>query len=97
MVIQHSKVSKYHLRFYSVSPGSNDPIEFPALVYCEDLSSNVAYVNGSPIRGIKQERASHLLCHGDIIEIKPYWKFRFHQTNPKAVKVSMQELEDLKV
>jgi hypothetical protein len=54
--------------------------DFPPLIYCQDLESfNGTYVNGKLIGKITQEKIGHLLCDGDVIEIRPDWKFRFHQ------------------
>lgn len=50
------------------------------MIYCEDLeSSNGTYVNGFLIGIMGNERIGHLLSDGDVIEIRPYWKFCFSQ------------------
>ncbi|KAH6715543.1 kinase-like protein [Leptodontidium sp. MPI-SDFR-AT-0119] len=72
-------VSKRHFRIYSVVFDRSDPSVQP-LIYCEDLeSTNGTYVNGVCIGMIGRERVGHLLCHGDIIEVRPHWRFQLHQ------------------
>jgi hypothetical protein len=98
LVIADTRVSKHQLRIYSIIYEKNDPLKVPPLVYCEDLESiNGTYVNGALIGRITHEKIGHLLCDGDLIEIKPLWKFRFHQTIPESVVRSRGEWDDLKV
>ena len=61
---------------------SNEEI-FP-MVYCEDqISMNGTYVNGVLIGNEKQAekngKTPYLLTDGDVIQIRPFWKFKFHQ------------------
>ena len=96
-LIPDSRVSKQHFRIYSIiyEEGRTD---LPPLVYCEDLeSSNGTYVNDSLIGIICQERRGFLLTDGDIIEIRPYWKFQFHQSMHGLVARDSTELDDLQV
>lgn len=91
-------MSKQHFRIYSVLYEKAHRATVPPLVYCEDLESlNGTYVNDVLIGKIGQERIGHLLCDGDVIEIRPFWKFRFHQTIPELIVRSKREWEDLKV
>jgi len=77
--IMDKRVSKQHFRIYSIIYEANSS-DFPPLVYCEDLeSSNGTYVNDIMIGKITQERIGYLLCDGDVVAIRPHWKFRFHQ------------------
>ena len=79
--IKDDRVSKQHFRIYSILYEANSP-QFPALIYCEDLeSSNGTYVNDVLVGKITQERVGYLLSDGDVVEIRPHWRFRFHQTN----------------
>lgn len=79
--IVDDRISKRHFRIYSIIYDANS-LDFPPLIYCEDLeSSNGTYVNGVLIGKITQERVGYLLCDGDVVEIRPLWKFRFHQMN----------------
>ncbi|CZT13325.1 related to myosin light chain kinase 2 [Rhynchosporium graminicola] len=72
-------VSKLHFRIYSVIFDKTDPSVQP-LIYCEDLESrNGTYVNGLCIGMIGRERLAYLLSHGDVIEVRPNWRFKFHQ------------------
>ncbi|KAB8299933.1 hypothetical protein EYC80_000175 [Monilinia laxa] len=60
--------------------------EYPPSVYCEDLESrNGTYVNNVLIGILGNERIGRLLVDGDLIEIRPDWKFRFHQSRPKLI------------
>ncbi|KAH8588385.1 kinase-like domain-containing protein [Bisporella sp. PMI_857] len=95
-VIMDERVSKQHFRIYSIlyeAQSSN----FPPLIYCEDLESyNGTYANGDLIGKIAQERMGYLLCDGDVIEIRPYWRFRFRQTDHQLSTRSKAEWDDLK-
>jgi hypothetical protein len=72
--------------------------EFPPLVYCEDLeSTNGTYVNDECIGIIGRERIGHLLSDGDIVEIKPFWRFRFQQPIFQTISRSQTQLGDLQV
>lgn len=67
-------------------------------MYCEDLeSSNGTYINDILIGKITQERVGYLLCDGDIIEIRPRWKFRFRQTSHYSHSRSKGTWSDLQV
>jgi hypothetical protein len=95
--ISDSRVSKQHFRIYSIiyEEGQTD---FSPLVYCEDLeSSNGTYVNDALIGIICRERRGFLLNDGDIIEIRPSWKFQFHQPVQEITSHDVTELEDLEV
>jgi hypothetical protein len=71
---------------------------FPPLIYCEDLESyNGTYINDILIGKLSHERKGHLLCDGDMIEIRPFWKFRFHQENHQLLVRDRTQWEDLKV
>ena len=72
-------VSKKHFRIYSiVYEKHRDDVQ--ALIYCEDLeSTNGTYVNNILIGKIHQEKIGYLLNDGDVIEVRPKWKFRLHQ------------------
>lgn len=96
-LILDGRVSKRHFRIYSIiyEAGRSD---LPPLVYCEDLeSSNGTYVNDGLIGIIGQERRGFLLNDGDIIEIRPGWKFQFHQSVHDIVTRDIAELSDLQV
>jgi hypothetical protein len=87
------RVSKRHFRIYSVIYEKAKHDEFPPLVYCEDLeSTNGTYVNDSCIGMLGIERVGHLLNDGDVVEIKPSWRFKFHQPqytfNPRSLIVN---------
>lgn len=70
----------------------------PPLVYCEDLESlNGTYINDVIVGNISRGRTRRLLCDGDLIEIKPFWKFRFHQEIHEPVVRDERELDDLEV
>jgi pSer/pThr/pTyr-binding forkhead associated (FHA) protein len=91
-------VSKQHFRIYSIIYDEEDHPDDPPLVYCEDLeSSNGTYVNGVLIGISAHRRPGYLLSHGDVIEIRPYWKFRFHQQmlepNRTRDKIQVKELQ----
>jgi hypothetical protein len=44
-----------------------------------------------------RERKGRILNDGDIIEIKPYWSFDFHQRMPQVEEWDPQEEEDFEV
>ncbi|KAI9646988.1 hypothetical protein NHQ30_004989 [Ciborinia camelliae] len=69
--------------------------EYPPSIYCEDLESrNGTYVNDTLIGILGNERIGHLLVDGDLIEIRPDWKFRFHQPRLKLIShMSLPEVE----
>ncbi len=87
--IDDDQVSKLHFCVYSIlydggpqetqiaGPGSVAP-----MVYCEDMdSTNGTFVNGTRIT------TPVLLCHRDVIHIKPRWFFIFGQkecVNPQT-------------
>jgi hypothetical protein len=72
--------------------------EFPPLVYCEDLeSTNGTYVNDECIGIIGRERIGHLLSDGDIVEIKPFWRFRFQQPIFQTIPRNQTQCDDLQV
>ena len=96
-LIPDPRVSKQHFRIYSIIYEEGQTALSP-LVYCEDLeSSNGTYVNGVLIGIICQERRGFLLNDGDIIEIRPSWKFQFHQSLHDTVSRDFTELNDLEV
>ncbi|KAE8446107.1 hypothetical protein EG329_012478 [Mollisiaceae sp. DMI_Dod_QoI] len=94
--IPDPRVSKRHFRIYSVIYDKEKFDEFQPLVYCEDLeSTNGTYVNDTCIGMIGCERIGHLLTHGDVVEIRPDWRFRFHQASETAISQDLTQLEDL--
>jgi pSer/pThr/pTyr-binding forkhead associated (FHA) protein len=96
-LVPDSRVSKQHFRIYSIIY-EEGRIDLPPLVYCEDLeSSNGTYVNDVLIGIICRERRGFLLNDGDIIEIRPSWKFQFHQLIHDTVSRDSTELSDLEV
>lgn len=100
-VITDNLVSKQHFRIYSIiyeKLGENEEQKFPPLIYCEDLeSTNGTYVNDVCIGILSQERVGHLLNDGDIIEIKPKWRFRFHQPIHQPEFRTTEQFLDLEV
>lgn len=44
---------------------------------------------------IGSERVGHLLSDGDVVEIKPSWRFRFHQPSNHSSSQELGEREDL--
>lgn len=81
-IIQDPHVSKQHLRIYSVVYDKSKLAEIPPLVYCEDLeSTNGTFVNGQCIGRVSGEMRGYLLSDGDVVEIKPHWRFMFHQVH----------------
>ena len=102
--LSDERVSKQHLRIYSVIFDPDKTSEIPAMVYCEDLeSTNGTYVNDRLIGIFGRERFPYLLSDGDVIEIRPKWKFHFSQKRqPKEereTEISRDEVqeENLKV
>src|ERR1700760_3019302 len=80
--IPDNRVSKRHFRLYSIVYEYKKHPAFPPLIYCEDLESyNGTYINDVLIGKISSDRKGYLLCDSDVIEIRPFWKFRFHQEN----------------
>jgi pSer/pThr/pTyr-binding forkhead associated (FHA) protein len=74
-----SRVSKCHFRIYTVLFDQNN-CNIQPMVYCEDLESlNGTYVNDSLIGKLNYRRPPCLLSDGDVIAIKPNWKFHFRQ------------------
>ena len=95
--IPDERVSKQHFRIYSVIYEAKST-DLPPLVYCEDLESfNGTYVNDVLIGEIARERVGRLLCDGDLIEIRPFWKFRFYQPDHRCVFPSMTQEHDQRV
>jgi hypothetical protein len=95
---QSDIVSRVHFRVYSVIYDEDHVAEFPPLIYCEDRqSSNGTYVNNTLIGTLKSPRNPYLLNDGDMISIRPHWKFHFRQNNQSAKKsldnVQTQEIE----
>lgn len=73
-------MSKKQFRIYSIVYDPTNLDEIQPLVYCEDLeSTNGTFVNNECIGKFGMEKRGHLLIDGDIIEIKPHWKYRFRQ------------------
>src|SRR4051812_35366321 len=92
------RVSKRHFRLYCIVYEYRKHSDFPPLIYCEDLESfNGTYVNGALIGKISQERKGYLLCDGDEIEIRPFWKFKFHQESHQLLVRDRTQWDDLKV
>ncbi|KAL3427092.1 Calcium/calmodulin-dependent protein kinase [Phlyctema vagabunda] len=86
--LTHAMVSKQHFRIYTVIYDTDsDDTAKPPLVFCEDLeSTNGTYVNNELI-GIYRKRTintGYLLTDGDVIEIKPFWKFTFSQPETRG-------------
>ena len=102
-VIKDGRVSKKHFRIYSIVYEQNKSHDtqtpgLPPLVYCEDLeSSNGTYVNGRLIGIIGKEKVAHLLCNGDVVEIRPTWKFIFHQSNHHMIFPTITQSKDMEV
>ncbi len=68
------------------------------MVYCEDLeSTNGTFVNGHCIGSFGQERIGYLLSDGDVVEIRPRWRFQFRQLSvQRATEKNRNELEGMK-
>ena len=95
--IMDNRVSKQHFRVYSIIYEANSS-DFPPLIYCEDLeSSNGTYVNDVLIGKITHERIGYLLCDGDVVEIRPLWRFRVHQRDHQLITRSKGLWSDLEV
>ncbi|KAH7393443.1 kinase-like protein [Cadophora sp. MPI-SDFR-AT-0126] len=91
----HPFVSKRHFRIYSIIFDKNERSIQP-LIYCEDLeSTNGTYVNDLCIGMIGQERIAHLLCHGDVIEVRPHWQFQLYQPSQYPTSDPQGQPEDL--
>ena len=89
-------VSKQHFRIYTIIYDTEKLDEYPPSIYCEDLESrNGTYVNNTLIGIAGNERIGHLLVEGDSIEIRPDWKFQFHQ--PKSRMTSHMPLPDIEI
>ncbi|KAF7907570.1 uncharacterized protein EAF01_005156 [Botrytis porri] len=89
-------VSKQHFRIYTIIYDTEELDEYPPAIYCEDLESrNGTYVNNVLIGIVGNERIGRLLVDGDLIEIRPDWKFRFHQ--PRSRKTSHEPLPDIEI
>lgn len=88
-------VSKQHFRIYAIIYDAEKLEEYPPSIYCEDLESrNGTYVNDVLIGILGNERIGHLLVDGDLIEIQPDWKFRFHQPRSRTTShMSLPEIE----
>jgi len=72
--------------------------EFPPQIYCGDLeSTNGTFLNGVCIGRLGDEKIGHLLCDGDVVEIKPDSQFEFHQSIKRPSPKSPKELEDIEV
>jgi pSer/pThr/pTyr-binding forkhead associated (FHA) protein len=96
--LRDDTVSKQHFRIYSIIYEKDKLHDFPPLIYCEDLeSTNGTYVNDLCIGMICRERIGHLLSDGDIIEIKPKTRFRFHQPIHQPEFRTKQQFDDLEV
>ncbi|KAG4034084.1 hypothetical protein MFRU_003g00600 [Monilinia fructicola] len=99
--IESTIVSKKQFRIYTIIYDAERLDEYPPSVYCEDLESrNGTYVNNVLIGMLGNERIGRLLVDGDLIEIRPDWKFRFHQPRPKMIshmplpEVELQYFQD---
>ena len=98
VVIEDDRVSKQHFRIYSILYDKESRPDDPPLIYCEDLQScNGTYINDVLIGNINCEKVGHLLSDCDVIEIRPYWKFRFHQPVHQSVTLDKALTLDLEV
>ncbi|TEY77228.1 hypothetical protein BOTCAL_0057g00180 [Botryotinia calthae] len=89
-------VSMQHFRIYTIIYDTEKLDEYPSSIYCEDLESrNGTYVNNVLIGIVGNERIGHLLVDGDSIEIRPDWKFQFHQ--PRSRMTSHMPLPDIEI
>ena len=101
--IHDARISKRHFRIYSIIYEQNHGCDtqsesLPPLIYCEDLeSSNGTYVNGDLIGIIGKEKVAHLLCDGDVMELRPNWKFTFQQSNHQMIFPSSLQSKDIEV
>lgn len=87
-MIKDGRVSKSHFKIYTIIFDKSKE-DIAPMLYCEDLeSSNGTYVNGVLIGNENTVKLSgkmpYLLNDGDIIDIKPYWKFKVCQKSPAA-------------
>lgn len=79
-LLEHPLVSKDHFRIYSVIYDIDSPGQYPPLVFCEDLqTTNGTYVNDLLIGKMGSDRGPFLLSNNDVISIRPFWTFQFHQ------------------
>lgn len=92
-------VSKKHFRIYSIIYEQSELDRIQPLIYCEDLeSTNGTFVNDECVGKAGTERRGHLLIHGDVIEIKPHWKYYFQQQHkPPETDDGGFDLRDLQV
>ncbi|KAG9232457.1 kinase-like domain-containing protein [Amylocarpus encephaloides] len=94
--IPNGHVSKSHFRIYSIVYETGMEDLFPPLVYCEDLeSSNGTYVNNELIGMLGKERIGYLLSDGDVVEVRPFWRFKFSQRHSNTSSWDPEELKDL--
>lgn len=102
-MIHDDRVSKKHFRIYSIiyeqkKNHETQTPELPPLIYCEDLeSSNGTYVNDILIGIMGKEKIARLLCDGDVVEIRPSWKFTFHQSNHHMIFPTSTQTRDMAV
>jgi len=97
-IISDPRVSKNHFRLYSVVYDPTNLNEIQPLIYCEDLeSTNGTYINNECIGICGVENRAHLLDDGDIIEIKPFWKYRFCQLYGPTINPVQSRQGDLQV
>lgn len=63
------------------------------------MSLNGTYVNGQLIGMAPMISPGYLLSDGDVIEIKPHWKFKFshHINSPMESPLSDVQLKEAKV
>lgn len=87
-------VSRNHCELYTVvyEPGITH-------VYVRDRKSiNGTYVNHILIGTGPEISSGYLLQDGDVIEIRPYWKFKFHETSkPDRHHLTDLQAEESKV
>lgn len=99
--IEDTRVSKEHFKIYTIIYEKKNPGEeskYQPFVYCEDLqSTNGTYVNHVLIGQICLEKIGYLLTDGDIIEIKPSWRFLFHQSVLDTPERNQHEVIDMHV
>ena len=97
-LIDDPRVSKAHFRIYTIVYDVNKMNEFPPQIYCGDLeSTNGTFLNGVCIGKLGDDKMGHLLCDGDVVEIKPDWQFEFRQSIKNAIPKGPKEIEDIKV
>ena len=98
VVIEDDRVSKQHFRIYPIIYDKETRPDEPPLIYCEDLQSfNGTFVNDVLIGNIYSEKVGHLLSDGDVVEIRPHWKFRFHQPIHQSIGLDKSLTHELKV